>query len=446
MRRGRTAVRLFLLLLFACGAVCACVTRSVNADVRFGDSLWVAPGADLEGVFGADGPRVAARDGERRWETALRAPFRVGLFPLRLVADGLEAGVGYLGPRYFDPKPMAARGRGLAVAPHVALDAMNDIGLGPAITWAGFPTPDARLDVSGSWSTIDRRRAHFGGVLGDRRPVGFRLRADYDAQPNRRYYGVGNDTPRTGLSYFMLESADVEAGILLGSAPLRRLRIIGGFSSMSPRRGYNGSPVLEDVLAPGAGPFAHRSTRELWYGVAGELASLDDGRDPSRGLHALVDLRRAAGLRSGDPDYDQWRLEGRAYVPVFAKRRVIAVRGVFTGIEPRGEATPILPFYRLARSVGATRFAGYASERFCDRQLILARIEYRWAILYRMSALTLVELGAVAPRLTSFRLSNMHPSYGGGLRLGLNDAVTLRCELARSVEGYHAVLALGGDF
>jgi hypothetical protein len=441
-----SAARLAALALLACELVCLCAVSGARADGRFGDSAWVAPASPTDSVFTTDGPRVAPPDRERGWETALRAPFRVTFFPLRLIATGLEAGAGYVGPRYFDPKPPLPPKRGPALAPYITLDAVNDIGIGPAITWAGFPTADARLHLAGSWSAIDRRRVHFSEAIGDRRPVGFRLRGDYDSKPNRRYYGIGNETPVTNLSYYLLESTNAQAALLLGASPLRQLRIVGGYSSMSPRRGSHGTPLLEDVFAPVSVPFEHRTTQELWYGVTADLAALDDGRDPSRGVHGRVDLRRAAGLRTSDPDYDQWRLEGRAYFPVFAKRRVIAVRGVYAGVDPRGGTSASLPFYRLAQSDGASRFAGYTSERFRDRQLMLVRIEYRWAILYRMSALALYELDEVAPRTGSFRLSGAHKAYGGGLRLGLSDEATLRFEVAKSVEGLHAVLALGGDF
>jgi hypothetical protein len=46
----------------------------------------------------------------------------------------------------------------------------------------------------------------------------------------------------------------------------------------------------------------------------------------------------------------------------------------------------------------------------------------------------------------SFSLRDTHTSYGGGLRLGMSDVSTLRLELATSVEGLHAVLAVGSDF
>ena len=433
-------------MLALLAVACLGAAREACADARFGDSAWVAPGSPIEDDSTLAGLRVAPRDHERLWETALRAPFRVAFFPLRLGAMGLEAGVGYMGPRLFDPKPRVAPKSGPRVSPNITIGGVNDFGIGPTITWVGLPTASSKLRLSGSWSTIDRRRVRLAEVIGDRRPVGLRLRGDYDYKPNRRYFGIGNESREADLSYFLSANANAEAAVLLGASPLRQLRIGGGYSSMSPGRGYVGRPLLEAVFSPTSAPFAGRTTQELWYGVNADLAALDDDRDPSLGVHGRVDLRRVAGVRSSDPDYSQWRVEGRGYLPVFAKRRVIAVRGVYAGVEPSGGASTIMPFYRLPLSDGTTGFAGYAGERFRDRQLLLARIEYRWVILHRISALALYELGEVAPRLGSFTLSAAHRSVGGGLRLGLNDEATARLEVAKGSEGFQAILALGGDF
>ena len=152
------------------------------------------------------------------------------------------------------------------------------------------------------------------------------------------------------------------------------------------------------------------------------------------------------GVSRNDPDYDRWRLEGRAYLPVFAQRRVIAMRVVYTGVDPHGTTASAIPFYQLAQSEGAEQFAGFRSERFRDRQLLLGRIEYRWEILFRLSAIALYELGEVAAHTGEFRLRSAHRSYGGGLRVGLSETRTLRCELAKSVEGLRLIAALRGDF
>jgi hypothetical protein len=421
--------------------VCVWGTCVAHAGPRFGDSTWVAPIGAFKSDSASDGPRVAPPSRERLWETALRTPFRIVFFPLRLMANGIEAAAGYLGPRFFEPKAKSPPKPGLSVGPEVIFGDIDGFSIGAAISWVGFPTDDARLRLGGTLSRQDRRRVRFRGAIADRRPVSLRLRADYDYKPNRVYYGIGNDTPESDRSFYRLESSNAEVTLLLGASPLRQLRIVSGYSGMSPGRGYFGSPQLEDVFAA---PYERRTTKELVYGVTADFAELDDERDPSRGAHARLDLRRATGLRPVDPDYYQWRVEGRAYVPVFAKHRVLAVRGVYAGIEPTGAS--ILPFYRLARSGGVDHFAGFTNERFRDRQLMFTRIEYRWAILPRVSALALYELSEVAPQAGSFRLADAHTAYGGGLRLGVSDVRTLRVELAKSVEGLNVVLSLGSDF
>ena len=149
--------------------------------------------------------------------------------------------------------------------------------------------------------------------------MGFQLDADYDYWPNRRYYGIGNDTPEANVSYFLLAHTNAEAALRLGASPLRQLRIVGGYLGLSPGAGYNGHPLLETVFAPADAPYAQQSAQELWYGLMGDLGTIDDMRDPSSGVLARIDLRRARGLHATDPDYYQWRAEGR--VPPSCSRR-----------------------------------------------------------------------------------------------------------------------------
>jgi len=417
-----------------------------EAQPRFGDSTWVAPGAMFEADSTADGPRVAPRDHERGWETVVRTPFRVVFFPLRLVATGFEAGVGHFGPRFLDPKPKHPPKRGLSVGPSVAMGTGTDIRLGPAFTYIGLPTANTKLRATATWSLQDHRHIKFRESLLTPRPVSVLVAADYDFKPTRRFYGIGNDALKTNLGYYLLESTIAEAALAFGRSPLRQVRLVAGYSSMSPRRGYNRTPLVEEVFPPTSMPFYHRGSDNLLYGVTADLASLDDPLDPSTGAHGHIEVRRAVGVRSSDPDYSQWLLEGRTYVPVFAKHRVLVLRGVYTGLKPRGGATTDIPFYRLPQSEGPAHFAGYNSGRFRDRQLMLARAEYRWPIVRRLNALALFEMGEVAPNSSSFRLRSTHNSYGGGLRLGLSDESAFRLEMAQSVEGFHLVLELGSTF
>jgi len=444
-RRVRPAARLSVVVVLLSGVLCVCAAHGALADPRFGDSTWVAPAEPVSASPQGDGPRVAPRDHERRWETVLRTPFRVAFFPLRVVSLGFQGVAAWAGPRYFDPKPPRPARSGPVFSPRFMVGGVNDVGGGPGVKWAGFPSTSDRFDASASISTRDRRKARIREIMGDKRPVGFRLLADYDYEPDHKYFGIGNEASKDDLSYYLLATSRVEGTLLFGSSPLKQVRLVGGYSSMSPRRGYFGTPLLEDTFTPSEVPFEHRTTREFTYGVTGDLASVDDVRDPSRGAHARWDLRRANGQGANDPDYDQWRVEARAYVPVFAKRRVLAFRAVYAGVDPRGSTTT-LPYYRLVTNEDANVFAAYSSERFRDRQLLLGRIEYRWMILYRISAVALYELGEVAPRASAFSLPASHRSIGGGLRFGISDIAVARLEVARSSEGFHARAAVSGDF
>jgi len=389
---------------------------------------------------------VAPRDHERVWEAALRAPFRLVFLPLRLVAMGLESGVAYIGPRYLDPAPTPQPRKGPVLSAALTLGAMNEIGIGPAVRWHGFPVAAGDLQAAGTWSLDDRRRVTLGETMWSQRPVGLELTGGYDHVPNRNYFGVGNDAPLERDSHYLLSSRSSQLALRVGRSPLRQFRLLGGYSSLAPGHAYNGSPSVEDEFAPSEAPYLSQRTEAVWYGASASLAALDDGLDPSLGVHILGEGRRGMGVQGWDPDYVQWRLDGRAYLPVFAKRRVIAARAVFAGIGASGGLATALPYYRLAESEGVNRFAGYTTGRFRDRQLLLGRIEYRWAVLYRMSALAFYERSEVAPRTGVFRLADAHAAWGAGLRLARREDVAIRTELGKSAEGFRVSLLLRSDF
>ncbi|HET9885908.1 MAG TPA: hypothetical protein VFR10_00240, partial [bacterium] len=193
--------------------------RDVLAEPRFGDSTWVAPIApDSTAEPFEEGPRVAPPDHEPGWETALRAPFRVAFYPLRLVARGVELGGGFAGDRLTrnsGKKPKQVK-LSLRVDPSGLLDGdINDIGIGPAVTILDVPVPGTILDANASWTLSGRRQARFVGLYADR-PVGFFTHVDYDYKPDRKFYGIGNDSQEENKSYYILEQTEINGGVLLG--------------------------------------------------------------------------------------------------------------------------------------------------------------------------------------------------------------------------------------
>jgi hypothetical protein len=435
------------------GLVLAAAIASAAGDVlaqpRFGDSTWVAPTLPETNSEPSDsGPRVAPPEREPAWETALRAPFRIAFYPLRLVARGFEAAGGMAADRLFDYQGAKERQQlkvALRIDPSGLLDGdINDIGIGPAVTLLDVPVPGTILDANASWTISGRRQARFVGLLADR-PIGFAVLGDYDYKPDRKFYGIGNDSQEEDKSYYLLENSSLETAVLFGKFPLRQLRLMGGISSISPRRGSNQSPLLNEVFDESDVPFAHAETQAIIGGITGDYAWMDDYRDPSLGLHGKAEFKHYNGYGQGDPSYNNWHLEARGYVPVFEKRRVIAVRGVYTGVDPYSKGPNAMPFYRLSISEGPYRFVGFPSQRFRDRQLVLGRIEYRWMIWRRLNIAALYEIGEVAPTIDRFQAEDVHISYGGGLRWGLSAVSVFRMDVAHSVEGFNVVIRFGSS-
>ena len=433
----------------ATGAFADTSRSGVQDPVRgaFGDTSWVAPDPPPP-TPPVPGPRVAPPDDqdEPGWETALRTPFRIVFFPFRLLARGMEAGFRQVGGGLVSPTPPSP---GVKVGIGLYAGSTNDVALGPTISTRDVLIPDSKMSLFAGWSITDHRRLRFRGTVADRQPIGFGLRALYDLKPNRRFYGIGNNTTEGSVSYHRLEDINAEAGLLFGSSPIRQIRLVGGYSAMTSKRGWNGDPLLGDVFAPEEAPGYETSTREFLYGVTGDLGLLNHDAAPSLGVHAKAEFRRAMGLRAVDPDYDQWHLEARGYLPVFSNRRVIAVRALWAGVRPEEDSSE-MPFYRLAHNEGLLKFAGYPGFRFHDRQLALARAEYRWELASRrnwaLSALAFHEIGEVAPSSSAFTWDRRHKAYGGGFRLGLGDASNARLELAKADEGLHITLHIGNTF
>jgi hypothetical protein len=414
-------------------------------EPRFGDTTWVAPHADsFQGEPSAPGPRVAEPDVERGWEKALRAPFRAVFYPLRLLARGSQAAVTF-GGQFLNYEPRLVPWLGVRAAPVFGISGTAGPSAGVAIQ--GRSGLSARATLVGTWSTKDTRRIRLRAAITEpEMPVGVELYGAYDYRPNRRFYGLGNESSPDKTIYLSRENVG-EAVVFVGKHPLRRIRGIFSVSDIEVGSGYRDAPRAQDVFSPGEVPFLTDGSDVLSFGGGGDLALLDDVEQPSLGLHIRGEARRFESIDQNNLHYLYWFTEGRAYLPVLASRRVIALRYVYEGVDPRGDSDPV-PFYRLPATRDDARFAAYRSHRFSDRQLMLGHAEYRWIILpqYNVWAHVMGQLGGVASTREEFTLRDAHRSIGGGLRTRIGPTTTARLEIADGDEGTRIYLDLKGDF
>jgi hypothetical protein len=420
------------------------------AEPVFGDSNWVAPvPAATDPTFpDGTGPRVAEPRGEPLGETILRTPFRVAFLPLRLVARGFEGLAGHAGPGGAAWKLFSLPAPPFVLHPVFFESGASGLSFGVGIDREGTEgvIPGFQRALA-SYSLRDSRRlaADFRfGAEGGPQSLGFQ--AVYDFRPNRRFYGMGNGPDRGDRTIYLEEETRLGLDWRIGRSVARRLDVLASWSDISARTGYNSKdPGALEVFDPGDAPFLLRGSEVGSVGLAGRWGALDDLRDPSTG----IDLRaRAEAFKATDGtgiEYQRYRTEARAYAPVAAPRRVIALRAVHDWVQPSAGSVDV-PFYRLPESAGSTRFAAYNGRQFRDHHIAVGRAEYRWIIVDRVWLLGLAELGQVAARSSDLRWADLHESYGGGLRYAIDDERVARVEVAHGAQGTKLRILVGEEF
>ncbi len=435
-------------LLLALATAGPGVEAHAQTNPAFGDSGWVAPlpPGTFDGDPTAPGPRVSDEVGEPVGETVLRTPFRILFLPLRLVARGAEAIAGVAGGSVAPKSLHDQKSPGLKIRPAVLYAGESDPAIGIRVVSVLDPAHETQWGAAGSWSLRDSRKAQLGYRRGTTEDHwGVRAITNYNYRPFRTYYGIGNSTSNADKSIYLDEVGVADVALRLGPVG-RSLELLGGYDITSARRGYNGSsPGVLEVFTPAEAPGINDASQALSFGLGGELALVADRRDPTSGVHGRFEARKVNAQGGGDFNLWQFRLEARGYIPIASKRRVLALRALHHSIDPvRDDA--VIPFYRLPEAAGLTNFAGYVTHRFVDRHLVLAHAEYRWLIMDRLWALGLAEVGEVASSASRLRMSDVHESYGGGIRYAFREGAVARLQIATGTDGLRAALTLNGDF
>lgn len=151
-----------------------------------------------------------------------------------------------------------------------------------------------------------------------------------------------------------------------------------------------------------------------------------DSRDniffPCRGSFHQIEYAVFGGSLGGDYAYQRALMDLRAFIPLGGTVLGIQVYGMAVGGTP--------PFWRLALLGGDYIMRGYYLGRYRDNLTIASQAEYRVMILGPFGAAAFLGAGGVAPRAGAFRMDQIRPSYGGGLRFMLDrkEKLTLRVD------------------
>jgi hypothetical protein len=301
---------------------------------------------------------------------------------------------------------------------------------------------DGAVNVFGGYS-IDRFwRAEASIVLPsfarERARVTFLGR--YVDAPDVRYHGIGNDTTkadRAGFGYMPATGGarvDFDAGgrvSLGGGVSYLHIDTAAGAVGRSIEQGF--SPADTPGLA--AGPIRY---------VNSTVGATIDRRRPagysgSGGLYRV----QADDYRASDGDAYSFRsleAEVRQLIPLVRANWVVALRGLTTLTDVDGSSA--VPYFLLP-SLGGSTLRGYPDFRFRDRHRLLMGAELRWTPARFLDMAVFYDTGKVAARRQDLNFTDLHDSYGIGMRLVGPNGYAFRVEVAHSRE-HSARLLIGG--
>lgn len=158
--------------------------------------------------------------------------------------------------------------------------------------------------------------------------------------------------------------------------------------------GYNGGTVS------GIGTVVNYDTRDLIF-------------FPSKGFLVKANWYFENQNTGSDFEYNKLELDVSKYFTLF-KTHTLAVNT--TLINSSGD----IPFHQMAVLGGTKRLRGYFEGKYRDKDLLIARAEYRFPIYKRFSGVAFGGIGEVAPNFASFNTANIRHNIGAGIRFALD--------------------------
>ena len=165
--------------------------------------------------------------------------------------------------------------------------------------------------------------------------------------------------------------------------------------------------------------------------VTAELV-LDYRDHPGRATDGFYLEAFAGGVpQQGNWQYFHWGVEASTYFELWAKERVLVLRGFVEGVEGNLDN---IPFTELPRLGGPRRLRGYRLNTFRDEKAVLGTVEYRWHVHQYITASLFVDVGQVNDNYIDLVLpgedSNWKAGLGGGLRIGSERTTLVNIDLA----------------
>ncbi len=141
------------------------------------------------------------------------------------------------------------------------------------------------------------------------------------------------------------------------------------------------------------------------------------------------------GIGNDPSGFYRYGTDLQHYIDLYRGSRVLALRILVEATGGTdGRIDQAIPFVDLPR-LGGTVLRGYRADRFADRSLTLASVEYLWDLGQLFSAFTFADTGRVWRSLSDFELKDFRLGFGGGIQFHSRDSFVARFQVAGSKDG-----------
>ncbi len=256
-------------------------------------------------------------------------------------------------------------------------------------------------------------------------------RYDY---PRLEFYGPGTTSAQSGRSDYRMQdnAVEIRSGLRLG----RRVEVgaLGSYQRIRIMSGTDHDVAQTDLLySPQQTPGIGLETSFLTGGFYAQYDGRDEALDPHAGTLLRAQFENVHGSRGAFGGFNQYDFQAHQYIPIWNKRRVIALRAQATLTAPHSGTD--VPFYLEPRLGGPDDLRGFRAYRFYDRNAALATAEYRFTVVESLEMALFADAGKVYRNWDSFSIAHTQADVGFGLRAHAGSTVPFRVDFGFSREG-----------
>jgi outer membrane protein assembly factor BamA len=260
--------------------------------------------------------------------------------------------------------------------------------------------------------------------------------------PGLNYYGSGPDSYREGRSDYRLEDTAIDTALTLSIVPRLTAGVTAGYVMNNIGPGTNNQFISSEKIYNTVGIADQANFIRTSFFTQYDRRDYAPG--PRSGGNYFAQFANYTDQKLSRHDFRRLDLEAQQYVPLFNKRRVIAMRAKTAMTFTDGNQS--VPFYMQPTLGGQDDLRGFRPFRFRGDNLLVMNTEYRWEVFSGLDMAVFGDAGKVFAHKSQLNLKDLETSAGFGFRFNARNNVFLRLDVGFSHEGFQVAMKFNNLF